>query len=182
MNGCDQYPAWVLDIVAPGDVLPGPEETMQRAIDVSRANIRNTSGGPFGALIVASDGKVISIGYNQVVPNSDSTAHAEVLAIRHAQAIYRTSSLREPGLPDLQLFTSCAPCLMCIGAIHWAGIPEVIAAARSEDAEAIGFVEGAAEIDGPAFLASRQIQYRGDLLRAQAVAVLRQYHGDVYNG
>ncbi len=182
MNVQREYPDWVLEIVAPGEVVTDDRDLMRRAIDVSRANIRNSEGGPFGALIVTQEGRVVSIGYNQVVPDCDSTAHGEVMAIRRAQATFQSASLREEGMPELRLFTSCAPCLMCVGAIHWAGIPEVVAAARSGDAEEIGFVEGSDQIDVPGFLASRGIRYEGDLLRDDAVAVLREYHGQVYNG
>jgi tRNA(Arg) A34 adenosine deaminase TadA len=71
---------------------------------------------------------------------------------------------------------------MCVGAIHWAGVPEVVAAARKEDAERAGFVEGPGGFDARPFLETRGISYREDLLREEALAIFRAYKGEVYNG
>ena len=90
-------------------------------------------GGPFGAVIVCN-GKKIAESYNRVVADTDPTAHAEILAIRHASAALGTHNLGE-----CILFTSCEPCPMCLGAIYWAGIKKVYYALDRNDAALAGF-------------------------------------------
>jgi tRNA(Arg) A34 adenosine deaminase TadA len=175
------YPAWVLEILQPGTIHE-ERKLMQLAIRVALANVRETGGGPFGAIIATGTGEVVSVGYNRVVPSHDSTAHAEIVAIRRAEAVLGTFQLRGGTLPLLKLFTTCAPCIMCTGAIHWAGVSAVIAAARAEDAEAIGFIEGPRNWDVAEFLRARGIEYRADFLREEALEIFRQYAGPVYNG
>ncbi len=175
------YPSWVLDIVKPGAILD-EEALMRSAIDVAMAGIRETGGGPFGAVIATGEGRVISIGTNLVLPWTDSTAHAEIVAIRRAERALESPRLRGAGLPPLTLWTTCAPCLMCVGAIHWAGVPRVVAAARKEDAEAAGFIEGPGELDAASFLRGRGIEVREDFLREEAREIFRRYHGPIYNG
>ena len=155
---------------------------MRVCIRIALANVNRTGGGPFGAIVVTDKGEVVSIGYNEVVPCNDSTAHAEIVALRRAERLFGTFSLRGNGLPKLSLFTSCAPCIMCVGAIHWAGIPEVIAGARRKDAEGIGFLEGPDDMDVPSFMKDMGITYKSDILRDEVLDVLKQYKGLIYNG
>jgi len=103
-----------------------------RAIKIASDGIEN-GGGPFGA-VIAKDGKVIAEAHNMVVVNNDPTAHAEILAIRHASEILKSHELNE-----CTLYTSCEPCPMCLGAIYWAGISKVIYACDRTDAERAGF-------------------------------------------
>ena len=103
-----------------------------RAIKIASDGIDN-GGGPFGA-VIAKDGKVIAEAHNMVVVNNDPTAHAEILAIRHASEILKSYELNE-----CTLYTSCEPCPMCLGAIYWAGISKVIYACDRTDAERAGF-------------------------------------------
>jgi tRNA(Arg) A34 adenosine deaminase TadA len=176
------YPDWVLEIVSPGVVHKNPEDLMRICIRIALANVKRTEGGPFGAIVATDKGEVVSIGYNQVVPCNDSTNHAEILALRRAERLFGTFCLRSNGLPKLRLFTSCAPCIMCTGAIHWAGVPEVIAGARREDAEDIGFLEGPKDMDVPRFMREREIAYKSDFLRNEVLEVFKQYKGLIYNG
>ena len=176
------YPDWVLEIVSPGDVHASRVDLMRVCIRIASANVDRTSGGPFGAIVATDKGEVVSIGYNAVVPSNDSTAHAEIVALRRAERLFGSFKLRGNGLPRLSLFTSCAPCIMCVGAIHWAGVPEVNAGARREDAEAIGFIEGPADMDVPRFMKERGISYEGDLLRDEVLDVIKHYKGVIYNG
>jgi tRNA(Arg) A34 adenosine deaminase TadA len=171
------HPDWLLEVVRPGDVYPDDAALMTAAIRVALASILRTSGGPFAAIVATAERRVVSLGYNSVVPSHDPTAHAEVLAIRGAGTLRGTHSLR-----GLQLFSTCEPCVMCAGAIHWAGLSEVIAAARRADAEATGFIEGPAGFDVSAFLAERGIGYRADMERDAALELFRRYDGAVYNG
>ena len=106
---------------------------MARAIQLSIEGVRSGQGGPFGSVIV-KDGKIIAEAANQVTSNNDPTAHAEVLAIRKA-----CESLRCFELKNCELYTSCEPCPMCLGAIYWARISRIYFANTAEDAAKIGF-------------------------------------------
>jgi guanine deaminase len=106
---------------------------MARAIQLSIENARSGSGGPFGAVLVKAN-NIVAEGTNQVTSTNDPTAHAEVLAIRGA--------CRKLGGFDLQgceLYTSCEPCPMCLGAIYWARLSRVYFANTAADASNIGF-------------------------------------------
>lgn len=106
---------------------------MARAIELSIENVRSGEGGPFGA-VVAQDGKIIAEGVNQVTVSNDPTAHAEVLAIRQA-----CSKLGRFELKGCELYTSCEPCPMCLGAIYWARLDRVYFGNVAADASQIGF-------------------------------------------
>ncbi len=171
-----EHPAW-LEVVRPGDVAAEPEALMRRAIAVARAAMTATGGGPFGALVADDGGRIVAVGWNAVVPASDPTAHAEVMALRRAAA-----ALGSFRLAGLSLYTTCAPCLMCAGAIRWAGVPRVVAAAAAEDAEALGFRERPPGFDVRACLADVGIEYVEGLLRDEALVLFREYRGPLYNG
>lgn len=106
---------------------------MQEAIRLALSNVGSTHGGPFGAVIV-KDGKIIGSGANQVTKNNDPTAHAEVVAIRDA-----CKNLGTFQLEGCDIYASCEPCPMCLGAIYWARPSRVFFAASREDAAAAGF-------------------------------------------
>ena len=106
---------------------------MRRAIALAVENVRAGRGGPFGAVVV-QDGKVIAEGSNQVTASNDPTAHAEIVAIRRA-----CEQLDRFDLTGCELYTSCEPCPMCLGAIYWARPARVFFAATREDASAAGF-------------------------------------------
>jgi tRNA(Arg) A34 adenosine deaminase TadA len=106
---------------------------MQEAIRRATENVRDGLGGPFAAVVV-KDGRVIAAGANSVTATNDPTAHAEVTAIREA--------CRELGtfqLTGCEIYTSCEPCPMCLGAIYWARPDRVFYAATASDAAAAGF-------------------------------------------
>ena len=106
---------------------------MARAVQLSIDNVRSGRGGPFGAVVVR-DGKIIAEGVNRVTSANDPTAHAEVLAIRQACA-----NLGVYHLEDCELYTSCEPCPMCLGAIYWAHLSRIYFANTAADAAEIGF-------------------------------------------
>jgi guanine deaminase len=106
---------------------------MQRAIDLALENVRYTKGGPFGAVIV-KDEKIISEASNSVTSSNDPTAHAEILAIRRA-----CKQLGVFQLTGCELYTSCEPCPMCLGAIYWARPDRFYFAATAADASHVGF-------------------------------------------
>jgi tRNA(Arg) A34 adenosine deaminase TadA len=106
---------------------------MARAIRLAIENVRSGSGGPFGAVIVR-DGHLIAEGANQVTSTNDPTAHAEVNAIRAA-----CGKLGVFELQDCEIYTSCEPCPMCLGAIYWARLSHIYFASDAADAARIGF-------------------------------------------
>jgi guanine deaminase len=105
---------------------------MVRAIQLSIESV-DSGGGPFGAVVV-KNGEIIAEGFNQVTTTNDPTAHAEMVAIRKACA-----KLRSFELKDCELYTSCEPCPMCLGAIYWARMGRIYFANTAEDAAKIGF-------------------------------------------
>jgi len=106
---------------------------MARAIQLSLENVLSGQGGPFGAVIV-KDGSVVAEGVNCVTSRNDPTAHAEVIAIREA-----CSKLGTFRLKDCEMYTSCEPCPMCLGAIYWAHLARVYFGNVAADASQIGF-------------------------------------------
>lgn len=108
------------------------EELMQRAIELSINSVRN-GGGPFGA-VIAREGEIIAEGSNGVTIYNDPTAHAEVTAIRKA-----CEKLGTFDLTGCEIYTSCEPCPMCLGAIYWAHLDKVYYANDRKDAADIGF-------------------------------------------
>jgi guanine deaminase len=105
---------------------------MARAIQLSLENVA-AGGGPFGAVIVR-EGKILAEGVNHVTSTNDPTAHAEVVAIRKACAHLGVFTLK-----DCEIYTSCEPCPMCLGAIYWAHLSQVYFGNLATDASAIGF-------------------------------------------
>lgn len=105
---------------------------MQKAIDLSIESVKN-GGGPFGAVIV-KDGKIIAAMSNSVTKDNDPTAHAEINAIRKA-----SEKLGRFDLSDCEIYSSCEPCPMCLGAIYWAKIDTLYFANTKDDAKKIGF-------------------------------------------
>jgi guanine deaminase len=106
---------------------------MARAIQLSIENVRRGIGGPFGAVIV-KDGSIIAEGVNCVTTMNDPTAHAEVVAIRAACSKLGSFSLR-----NCEIYTSCEPCPMCLGAIYWAHLSRIYFGNVAADASKIGF-------------------------------------------
>lgn len=109
------------------------EKFMQVAIALSKEGMDKKDGGPFGCVIVKND-KIIGRGNNKVTSTNDPTAHAEVVAIRDA-----CKNLNSFQLEDCEVFTSCEPCPMCLGAIYWARPKAIYFANNREDAAAAGF-------------------------------------------
>ena len=105
---------------------------MLRAIELS-INSVNTTGGPFGCVIV-KENKIIAEGSNKVTSSNDPTAHAEVVAIREA-----CKKLNTFNLTGCDLYTSCEPCPMCLSAIYWARIEKIYYANTRDDAQKIDF-------------------------------------------
>jgi tRNA(Arg) A34 adenosine deaminase TadA len=109
------------------------EKFMMEAIALSKKGIENGEGGPFGCVIVKDD-KIIGRGNNQVTSTNDPTAHAEVVAIRDA-----CKNLGSFQLDGCEVYTTCEPCPMCLGAIYWARPKMIYYANNRRDAAEIGF-------------------------------------------
>lgn len=109
------------------------ERFLKEAIELARANVESGKGGPFAALIVRN-GEVIAAAANSVTSTNDPTAHAEVNAIR--EACRRLGTFQ---LDDCEIYSSCEPCPMCLGAIYWARLRKVYYAATKEEASEAGF-------------------------------------------
>lgn len=109
------------------------EKFMQEAIALSRKGMEAGDGGPFGCVIVKDDA-IVGRGNNKVTSTNDPTAHAEIMAIRDA-----CKTLGNFQLDGCEVFTSCEPCPMCLGAIYWARPKAIYYANNREDAAAVGF-------------------------------------------
>lgn len=109
-------------------------DIMKLGIEEARKTINENKGGPFGAVITDSNGKVISVASNRVLEDCDATAHAEVMAIRKAGKVLGTYDLS-----GCTLYATGYPCPMCLSAIIWANIKKVYYGTNLKDAEDIGF-------------------------------------------
>jgi guanine deaminase len=138
------------------------EKFMMEAIQISIDNVKSGNGGPFGAVVV-KDGEIIARGSNKVTSTNDPTAHAEVVAIREA-----CKKLNSFQLEGCEIYCSCEPCPMCLGAIYWARPAKVYFANTKEDAAGINFDDNFiySELDLP--LEQRQLPFI-PLLRDQAL-------------
>jgi tRNA(Arg) A34 adenosine deaminase TadA len=155
-------------------------EQLAHAIRLADANVRERTGGPFGATITGPNGLVIAAGVNLARHGGSSVLHAEIVAILRAQAALDSFILPAGHT----LFTSCEPCAMCLGAVHWSGLDRVVWAATRADAEAAGFDEGPVFPESHAYLRERDIVLDPGPLRGQAAAVLHGFiagGGSIYN-
>jgi tRNA(Arg) A34 adenosine deaminase TadA len=164
---------------------PTLEERMQFVIELSRFNVKSGTGGPFGAAVFGmDDGRLLSAGVNLVLASSCSVLHAEITALIIAQQKLDTFDLGATGSGRYELVTSTEPCVMCLGAVQWAGVRRLVCGARGEDAEGIGFDEGEKPANWKEALERRAISVVRDVCRNEAVAVLREYiegGGVIYN-
>jgi tRNA(Arg) A34 adenosine deaminase TadA len=173
-------PGWVQEMVEPGQHFASDADKVAFAIALSRRNIAEQTGGPFGAAVFDPDHRLVAAGVNVVLPQSASLAHAEAMAYLLAQQALRRARLNEA--PDgshagpYVLATSAQPCCQCYGATVWAGIDRLLIGARSEDVEALTeFDEGPLPDDWAGELGRRGIEVVRDLHRDDARAVLAAY-------
>lgn len=124
------------------------------AIRLSEYAVANNEGGPFGCVIVKDD-QIIGRGYNRVLATNDPTSHAEVVAIRDA-----CSNLHSFQLDGCEVYTSCEPCPMCLGALYWARPRVVYFANTKEDATAGGFDDSFIYDEIEKELSERSIPFR----------------------
>ena len=168
-------PPWLEEVADEKRRYHSDEERVALAIELSRRNIAQGTGGPFGAAVFDEQGRLIAAAANRVVPQSCSVAHAEILAYMAAQQRLSTHRLNEQG-GRYALATSSQPCCQCFGATVWAGIDELLIGARAEDVEELTeFDEGPLPADWVGELERRGIAVRRDILRDEARAVLAEY-------
>jgi len=144
------------------------EKFMMEAIQLSHHSMTNNEGGPFGCIVVKDD-VIIGRGNNKVISSNDPTAHAEVTAIRDA-----CKNLGSFRLEDCEIYTSCEPCPMCLGAIYWARPKIVYFANTREDAANIGFDDSMIYDEMVKELKHRKIPVRS-IGRAKALKVFEAW-------
>ena len=160
------------------------EDRMALAIEISKLNVENQTGGPFGCVIFRRDHqsfKLISVGLNRVVPLNNSTLHGEMIAIQMAQRFVGNYTLSSNH--HYELYTSCEPCCMCLGASLWSGVSRVVCGATKTDASAIGFDEGPVFEKSYEHLICAGIEVKREVMRDEAAAILNMYsrQGLIYN-
>jgi tRNA(Arg) A34 adenosine deaminase TadA len=178
------HPAWMAEAVDWNRTFATDRDRMALAVDLSLRNVEQGTGGPFGAAIFEESGRLVSVGVNSVVRLHNSTLHAEMVAFMMAQHRAGSFTLAAPGLPRHELFTSCEPCAMCLGATLWSGIHRLVFGASGEDVRNLGFDEGPVFPESHDYLAARGVTIEGGLLRAEACRVLERYRelqGPLYN-
>lgn len=180
-----EYPSWIGEAVSLDEVLPTEADRMRLAIALASENVVRGTGGPFAALVVERDsGRLVAVGTNSVLRYNNSVLHGEVIAIMMAQQRLRSFTLGAEGMPSHELVTSCEPCAMCLGAIHWSGVRRLVCGATRDDATKTDFDEGPVFPESYRYLEANGIEIVRGVLRNEARAVLREYRergGPVYN-
>ena len=141
---------------------------MARAVRLAIENVRSGNGGPFGAVVV-KDGKIIAEGANCVTSTNDPTARAEIVVIRKACEKLGLFELR-----DCDLYTSCEPCPMCLGAVYWARPARVYFGCTAADASEAGFDDSLIYQEIPQPHSERKIPML-QLMRAEALEAFRAW-------
>jgi tRNA(Arg) A34 adenosine deaminase TadA len=181
-----EYPEWVSSVVDWEKRYTTDEDRMRVAIAVARANVECATGGPFGAAIFESEsGRLVAVGMNCVVGFNNCTLHGEMVAFMMAQQRVGSFTLSAPSLPVHELYTSCEPCAMCLGATLWSGVRRLVYGAARDDASRLNFEEGPVFPESYRYLEDRGIRIVRHVLRDEARAVLELYRaksGKIYNG
>lgn len=170
----DWYPDWIA--TTPQD-MNSMESRMRAVCDAARMNVQRGTGGPFGAAVFErATGKLLSVGVNRVVQENMSSAHAEVMALSLAQRVRGTWDLGAAGAEACQLVVNWRPCIMCMGAVIWSGVTELVIAGAGPELEDItGFDEGPVPGDWREELHRRGIQTVTDICRDEAVALFKDF-------
>lgn len=179
-----KLPDWVAQVVNWQQPYPDDHAKMALAIELSRQNVLQQSGGPFGTAIFDRDSHMLlAVGVNRVLPLNNSTLHGETVAIMLAEQRLGNFSLASDR--GRELFTSCEPCAMCLGAVLWSGVNRLVCAGTAADARAIGFDEGPVFSESYQYLQNAGIEVVRGFMQPEAKAVLDLYAssgGRIYNG
>ncbi len=182
-----RLPEWIQPFIGHwlnggGPPLDTIEHRMMLAIALSAENVRQGTGGPFGAIVVHQEtGQLAGIGVNLVISSSLSAAHAEIVALSLAQRSVEDWDL---AAAPMQLVSSCEPCAMCLGAVPWSGVSSLVCGAACIDAESAGFDEGDKPVNWLKSLSDRGLDVKVHVLREEAARVLQDYAemaGEIYN-
>ncbi|MGI9042668.1 MAG: nucleoside deaminase [Gemmatimonadaceae bacterium] len=179
-----EYPDWVDSVVDWDATYVTDEDRMRLAIRLATENVERGTGGPFGAAIYEASGRLVAVGTNSVLRYNNCTLHGEMVAFMMAQQRLGTFTLNLPGQPAHELFTSCEPCAMCLGAVLWSGVRRVVCSAARDDATRLDFDEGPVFPESYAYLEERGVAISRDVLRDEGRAVLELYrarNGKIYN-
>jgi guanine deaminase len=162
-----RLPDWLAARLLP--VAPASDaDCLKLAIELAHESARHGLG-PFGSVVRADkSGEVLSVGVNLALQTGNPVLHAETVALSLSNR-----RLAEPG--GVTLFCSCEPCIMCLGAAHWAEVSRIVWSASKEDAEAAGFSEGAGTEQLKAQMAARGVVLEAGVMRAEGAEVLRAY-------
>jgi tRNA(Arg) A34 adenosine deaminase TadA len=163
------------------------EKKMEIAIEISKRNVLRKTGGPFGCAIfkISKDKKystLFSVGCNLVLLNNNCTLHGEMVAIQLGQKKIKNYTFEDND--KYELFTSCEPCAMCLGAILWCGVQRLVCGATKYDAEELGFKEGPVFNESYLYLQNNGIEIKKNVLRKEAKGVFILYSnsdGKIYN-
>ena len=185
-------PGWAKDLVREQKKreFTSDEDMMEVAIELSKRNVIEKTGGPFGCAIFETNkasgkSKLFAVGTNRVTALNNSTLHGEMVAIQFAQKKLNTFALKDKtGEKEYSMFTSCEPCAMCLGATFWSGLSRMVCAAAKSDAEAIGFDEGPVFPESYEALENAGIEVKKNVLQAEGAEILQMYQktGVIYNG
>lgn len=172
-------PDWLQEKIGTRPTLCDDVTRMDFVLTLAEETVTRRYGGPFAAAVFSGNGELVAVGVNSVLPQHNSILHAEVVALMFAQQQWQ-----QHALPQHTLFSSCAPCAMCLGAIFWSGVSRVVSAATKADAEATGFDEGPVFPQTLEYLREAGIELVEGLQRQRAKQILLDYRaggGDIYN-
>ena len=142
---------------------------MALVLALTERNVEEETGGPFGAMVLDDEtGHVLALGVNMAPATGNAVLHAETVALMLAAERGEASGRRT-------LYASCAPCIMCLGAAHWAGIERIVCSALKEDAEAVGFNEGEGTAELVAAMKARGVTFRDGVMRERGAQILQDY-------
>ena len=154
--------------MTPPSPSPDRDTFLREAIELARAGMRDGPGGPFGAVIV-HEARIVGRGTNRVVGSMDPTAHAEVVAIRDACATLNTHVLK-----GCDVYATCEPCPMCLGALYWARVDRVYYACDRDDARDAGFDDERISLELERPIADRQLGMT-QALRDEAITLFAEW-------
>jgi tRNA(Arg) A34 adenosine deaminase TadA len=146
------------------------DDRMRLAIRLAERNVEERTGGPYGAVLYApAETRIVAAGVDLLESARSTIAHAELIAVAQAQAIYQTADL---GPFELELCASAEPCLMCLGAIVWSGISKLVYGALEEDWRAAGWDDLPKPVGWREELVRRGVMVDSGVLRGDALQVL----------
>jgi len=152
-------------------------EAVELTLELARRNFEEDTGGPFAAVVLEKEsGRLVSVGVNRAVPESCSSAHAEVTALSLAQRALGTFDLGGSGLPEHAIVVSWRPCVMCFGAVIWSGVRTLVTAGSGPELERLtGFDEGPMVDDWQGALRARGIEVHDAVALEKAIDVVRAF-------